>query len=105
MFNTTGGCTPLEEWFKWDDAYKNNLLRYTSAQMDAIQNWFFWTWRIGNSTELGYPPSPMWHYQLGLQQGWIPSDPRSAGGFCKRNNLCQGCYEVSTSGHPRWTLS
>jgi glucan 1,3-beta-glucosidase len=51
--------------------------------MDALQNWFFWTWRIGNSTVLGYAPSPFWHYQLGLKQGWIPSDPRTAGGFCK----------------------
>jgi hypothetical protein len=52
--------------------------------MDALQNWFFWTWKIGNSTELGYAPSPFWHYKLGLEQGWIPADPRSAGGYCGR---------------------
>jgi hypothetical protein len=40
--------------------------------MDALQNFFFWTWKIGNSTQLGTSSSPMWHYQLGLQQGWIP---------------------------------
>ena len=52
--------------------------------MDTLQNWFFWTWKIGNSTELGYAPAPMWHYKLGLQNGWIPADPRVAGGYCGR---------------------
>ena len=40
--------------------------------MDALQDFFFWTWKIGNSTQLNTSSSPMWHYQLGLQQGWIP---------------------------------
>ena len=90
----TGGCKPLDEWMNWDSTFKAGLMDYALAQMDALQNWFFWTWRIGNSTELGYPSSPMWHYQLGLKEGWIPQDPRAAGGWCKRNNYCQGCYEV-----------
>ena len=40
--------------------------------MDALQNFFFWTWKIGNSTQLSTSSCPMWHYKLGLQQGWIP---------------------------------
>jgi len=40
--------------------------------MDALQNFFFWTWKIGNSTVLGTSSSPLWHYQLGLERGWIP---------------------------------
>lgn len=72
---------------------KSQLQDYAMATMDALQNWFFWTWHIGNSTTLGYAPSPMWHYQLGLQQGWLPADPRAAGGWCKRNHYCEGCYE------------
>lgn len=40
--------------------------------MDALQDFFFWTWKIGNSTTLGTSSCPMWHYKLGLQQGWIP---------------------------------
>jgi len=61
---------------------KAGLLGYAQANMDALQNWFFWTWKIGNSTEMGYPTSPMWHYKLGWQEGWIPNDPRVAGGYC-----------------------
>lgn len=66
----------------WDDATKAGVLSYAQANMDALQNWFFWTWKIGNSTELGYAPSPFWHYKLGLENGWMPKDPRVAGGYC-----------------------
>lgn len=48
------------------------LKQVTLASMDALQNFFFWTWKIGNSTVLGTSSSPMWHYKLGLEQGWIP---------------------------------
>lgn len=50
----------------------SGLLDVTLASMDALQNYFFWTWKIGNSSVLGTSSSPMWHYQLGLQQGWVP---------------------------------
>lgn len=84
------GCTHWEEWFKWDDATKKGLKDYNMATMDALQNWFFWTWRIGNSTEMQYPTSPMWNYKLGVENGWIPADPRVAGGFCKSIGVAGG---------------
>lgn len=93
--NAFGSCAQFEDWRTWDDTFKAGALGLAQGSMDALQNWFFWTWRIGNSTVRGYPPSPMWHYQLGLEQGYIPKDPRSAGGYCKRNGMCPGCYEVS----------
>lgn len=43
--------------------------------MDALQNWFYWTWKIGNSTVLGKATSSVWDYQLGLAHGWIPVGP------------------------------
>lgn len=92
-FEGLAGCKSFDEWMNWDDTMKQNVMSYTMANMDSLQNWFFWTWHIGNSTVLGYPSSPMWHYRLGLEQGWMPKDPRVAGGFCKRNNYCPGCYE------------
>jgi hypothetical protein len=55
----------------------------------------FWTWKIGNSTELGYASSPFWHYKLGLEQGWMPKDPRTVGGFCSA--LGVGGSQVSTT--------
>ncbi|KAJ7696686.1 glycoside hydrolase superfamily [Mycena rosella] len=38
--------------------------------------------QIGNSTVLGTSSSPLWHYQLGLERGWIPIDSREAIGHC-----------------------
>ena len=46
------------------------------------QNWFFWTWKIGNSSVTGKVESPLWSYQLGLDQGWMPTDPRKSYGTC-----------------------
>lgn len=53
--------------------------------MDALQNFFFWTWKIGNSTVLGTSSSPLWHYKLGLQQGWIPQGANNGRSF---NHVC-----------------
>lgn len=37
--------------------------------------------KIGNSTA-GIVESPLWSYQLGLRNGWMPTDPRAALGTC-----------------------
>lgn len=49
---------------------------------NVVQDYFFWTWKIGNSSVTGQIESPAWSYQLGLQQGWMPTDPRTALGTC-----------------------
>ena len=36
---------------------------------------------MGNSST-GVVESPLWSYQLGLQNGWMPLDPRAATGMC-----------------------
>ncbi|GMK54507.1 hypothetical protein CspeluHIS016_0110930 [Cutaneotrichosporon spelunceum] len=101
---TYGSCVQFEDWRTWDATFKQSLLNHALGNMDALQNNFFWTWRIGNSTVRGYAPSPMWHYQLGLEQGWMPKDPRVAGGYCQQNSYCQGCakfdgtYPASATG-------
>ena len=49
-------------------------------------------YRIGNSTANPNDPlggtiqAPFWSYQLGLQQGWLPTDPRTASGACNNTN-------------------
>lgn len=91
------------------------------ASMDALQNYFFWTWKIGNSTQLGTSSCPMWHYKLGMQQGWIPRgkfmvlfqiitppisfrivDPREATGFCtsllQSSQPFDGIYPSTATG-------
>ena len=78
-------------------------MQFVMASMDAMHmpGYFFWTWKvsptacpfsvralthgpsqIGNSSVTGIPTSPMWSYQLGLENGWMPTDPRTAVGIC-----------------------
>jgi len=39
--------------------------------------------QIGPSGTSGEVESPLWSYSLGLTNGWIPKDPRTASGKCK----------------------
>ncbi|KZT68170.1 glycoside hydrolase family 5 protein [Daedalea quercina L-15889] len=78
----TGDCTPWIDYQNWDDAFKQSIEQWALASMSALQNWFFWTWKIGNSTVTGKVEAPQWSYQLGLQGGWMPTDPRQADGVC-----------------------
>ncbi|KAF7353600.1 Glycoside hydrolase [Mycena venus] len=75
-----GNCTT--DWLNyqsWDAPTKAAYKTFAMSSMDALQNWFFWTWKIGNSTA-GKIEAPQWSYQLGLQEGWMPTDPRQAVG-------------------------
>ncbi|KAG8978783.1 hypothetical protein FRB93_010872 [Tulasnella sp. JGI-2019a] len=76
------GCTDWNDWQSWNDTRKGDLKQYVLASMDALQHWFFWTWKIGNSTTSGTVESPMWSYSLGLENGWMPTDPRLSVGVC-----------------------
>lgn len=41
--------------------------------------------------------SPLWSYQLGLQHGWIPTDPRTSAGKCQALNAPQAPFAGSYS--------
>ncbi|KAF9234820.1 glycoside hydrolase family 5 protein [Melanogaster broomeanus] len=75
-------CSYYLDASQWNDTMKAGLMEFTLASMDALQDWFFWTWKIGNSSTTNTVQSPLWSYQLGLQNGWIPTDPRAAVGTC-----------------------
>lgn len=61
---------------------KEGLMSLALATADAFyDNYFFWTWKIGPS-QTGEIGAPLWSYQLGLRNGWIPKDPRAAKGKC-----------------------
>ncbi|KAF8350820.1 exo-beta-1,3-glucanase [Amanita rubescens] len=77
-----GDCAPWLKWENWDQDLKAGIMKFALASMDALQNYFFWTWKIGNSTATGTVQAPAWSYQLGLQNGWMPLDPRQADGAC-----------------------
>jgi glucan 1,3-beta-glucosidase len=57
---------------------------YVRSSPPRSQNYFFWTWKIGNSTATGKVETPFWSYQLALEHGWAPTDPRDADGQCDR---------------------
>ena len=81
-----GSCTEWTDWQNWDQQTKDATMTFAMASMDALQNWFFWTWKIGASSRSGQVESPAWSYQLGLEQGWMPKDPRQAVGACGNSN-------------------
>jgi aryl-phospho-beta-D-glucosidase BglC (GH1 family) len=64
-----GSCDQWNNWPEWTQDIKDGLLQFALSSMDALQNYFFWTWKIGNSTVSGKVEAPFWSYQLGLQQG------------------------------------
>ncbi|KAG2009614.1 exo-beta-1,3-glucanase, variant 4 [Coprinopsis cinerea AmutBmut pab1-1] len=96
------GCELWDDWNSWNSTIISGLKQVTLASMDALQHFFFWTWKIGNSTRLGTSSSPMWHYKLGLERGWIPKDPREAIGHCAEvlgtSQLFDGRYPSTATG-------
>ncbi|KAE9406818.1 glycoside hydrolase [Gymnopus androsaceus JB14] len=77
-----GDCSFWQDSSSWNETVKAGLMEFALASMDANQNWFFWTWQIGNSSASNRVESPLWSYKLGLENGWIPTDPRTATGTC-----------------------
>ncbi|KAJ6528287.1 glycoside hydrolase family 5 protein [Mycena vulgaris] len=76
-----GDCALWEDSSTWNASVKAGVREFALASMDAMQDWFFWTWKIGPAAD-GVVSSPLWSYQLGLEGGWMPTDPRTAIGKC-----------------------
>ncbi|KAF9479381.1 ectomycorrhiza-upregulated exo-beta-1,3-glucanase GH5 [Pholiota conissans] len=76
-----GDCSTWTDSTNWTPSIKAGVQAFAMASMDALGDWFFWTWKIGNSTK-GIVEAPLWSYQLGLENGWMPLDPRTAIGKC-----------------------
>lgn len=97
-------CSLFLDSSQWNDTMKAGLYEFTLASMDALQNWFFWTWKVGNSSTTNSVQSPLWSYQLGLQHGWIPTDPRAAIGTCAAlgeiGPQFDGVYQAYQTGGP-----
>ncbi|KAF9022002.1 glycoside hydrolase [Hymenopellis radicata] len=94
-----GDCGAWEDSSGWDASTKAGVGAYMQAQMDAYKDYFFWTWKIGNSTA-GIVQAPLWSYQLGLEGGWILKDPRQAAGKCGAQAEFDGNYQPWMTGGP-----
>ncbi|KAK7053265.1 hypothetical protein VNI00_003891 [Paramarasmius palmivorus] len=81
-FPRIGSCTTWTDWTQFTATTKAEMKQFAMSSFDALQNYFFWTWKIGDSINSGKVESPAWSYKLGLEQGWLPQDPREADGTC-----------------------
>lgn len=79
-------CALYNDWENYSEAMKAGLQNFIMASFDSFGDWFFWTWKIGPS-QAGRVEAPLWSYKLGLDHGWIPSDPRTAVGKCASLNV------------------
>ncbi|WVQ79932.1 hypothetical protein IAT38_002033 [Cryptococcus sp. DSM 104549] len=82
-----GSCDYWNDYTQWNQSTVDAVQHFVLSSMDAFQNYFFWTWKIGNSTNEVKQPNPFWHYRLGLQAGYIPKDPRDAVGICEADGI------------------
>ncbi|TRM62675.1 glycoside hydrolase family 5 protein [Schizophyllum amplum] len=97
-FERVGSCDEWTDWENYSDDMKAAMKQFAVASMDALQNWFFWTWKIGESTVTGKVESPAWSYKLGLDNGWMPKDPREAAGTCGNPSPWTGPLEAWQTG-------
>ncbi len=95
-YPSMGSCQPFDDWENYSSDMKQGLRRFALTSMDSLHDFFFWTWKIGNSLRTGKPTSPMWSYSLGLQQGWMPTNPlQDSSGACAAQ-----ASRLSTSSPP-----
>ncbi|KAK7044363.1 glycoside hydrolase [Favolaschia claudopus] len=93
-----GSCE--DDWLNyknWDQPTKDAYKTFAKSSMDALQNFFFWTWKIGPASS-GNIEAPHWSYSLGLQEGWMPTDPREAVGQCGNKNPFAGSLQSWQTG-------
>ena len=50
----TGDCLDWEDSTNWTQARKDDLRQLALASMDALQHWYFWTWKVSLSTASQY---------------------------------------------------
>ncbi|KAH9916675.1 glycoside hydrolase superfamily, partial [Fomitopsis serialis] len=94
-----GNCDYWANWESWSDETKAGLKTYALASMDALGDWFFWTWKIDASSTSGTVESPLWSYKLGLEQGWMPTDPRAASGTCEALKVAPAPWNQSFAAY------
>ncbi|KIM27156.1 glycoside hydrolase family 5 protein [Serendipita vermifera MAFF 305830] len=79
-----GSCGRWNDYTTWDATVKAGLQQVSASTMDSLGDWFFWTWRIGESSATGKVEAPFWSYKLSIQEGWAVTDPRTSVGQCQR---------------------
>jgi len=91
--HSTPNCSMWDEWEQYTPRMRADLLNFAMSSMDALHHWFFWTWKVGPSNTTSSPRAPLWSYKLGLDNGWIPTNPREANGHCSRAGIAQQTFD------------
>ncbi|KAI0689732.1 glycoside hydrolase superfamily [Cytidiella melzeri] len=98
----SGDCSVFNDVTKWTPAMKDGFQNFILASMDSLQHWFFWTWKIGTDSVTNTVQAPLWSYKLGLDNGFIPTDPRQAAGMCSKLGVngdpFSGTYPATATG-------
>ncbi|KAH7103862.1 glycoside hydrolase family 5 protein [Auriculariales sp. MPI-PUGE-AT-0066] len=103
--NTHGtlNCDFWDNYQAWNQTTKDQLTSFALASMEGLRNFFFWTWKIAPAAS-GNIEAPLWSYQLGLQEGYMPKDPRDATGHCQKVGMNVGQFNgvlpASATGGP-----
>ena len=69
--STYPDCPMWDAWPSWTADMKTGIKNFIMSQMDAmaLPGYFFWTWKVGNSSVTGKVEAPFWSYKLGLDNG------------------------------------
>ncbi|KAG8739546.1 hypothetical protein FRC10_005456 [Ceratobasidium sp. 414] len=100
-----GSCDTWLDADTWTDDVKADLKQLALSHMDATQNHFFWTWKIGASDRTGKVNAPLWSYSLGVKGGWLPLDPRESVGVCKNTNPRSGPLKPTQTSYASQTIA
>jgi glucan 1,3-beta-glucosidase len=41
-----GDCTAWNDWASWDQPTRDGVQNFALASMDALGDFFFWTWKV-----------------------------------------------------------
>ncbi|CAE6534547.1 unnamed protein product [Rhizoctonia solani] len=94
-----GSCVKWMDHRRWSTAEKEAIKQFALSSFDAFQNYFFWTWKVGESITWGnIVAAPLWSYKHGLENGFMPTDPREATGACGGGSPWAGPLPASKTG-------
>ncbi|CCO32663.1 putative glucan 1,3-beta-glucosidase D [Rhizoctonia solani AG-1 IB] len=94
-----GSCVKWMDQRLWSTAEREAIRQFALSSFDSYRNFFFWTWKIGESTTWGnIVASPLWSYKHGLENGYMPKDPREAIGTCGNASPWEGPLPASKTG-------
>jgi glucan 1,3-beta-glucosidase len=47
--STNPQCPEYDGWQTYNDTMREGVLNFVRASQDALQDWFFWTWKVRHS--------------------------------------------------------